>query len=109
MCKRGENMKKSLFLFGVIVMAAAPVLAGVDVKTTTEPYYIRNQHYSEEANRLIQLNKAYANGVPVHQKKQKATKAGEVVDTVFKYVDPGWDDNKFFVRDMPQQPGFSDL
>ena len=41
--------------------------------------------------------------------KQKTTKAGEVVDTVFKYVDPGWDDNKFFVRDMPQQPGFSDL
>ena len=31
-------MKKSLFLFGVIVMVAAPVLAGVDVKTTTEPY-----------------------------------------------------------------------
>lgn len=108
-------MKKNLLLFGILVIAASPVLAAVDVKQSTEPEYLRNSNYSSEAVRLIQLNKHYSNGEPVTVEKRRYSdnkflnKSGEVVNAVFKYIDPGYDDGKFFVRDMEQQPGFDDL
>lgn len=108
-------MKKNLLLLGMLVVGASPVLASVDVHTTTEPYYLRNGNYSSEAVRLIQLNKHYANGVEINTRTSRFPndtfwhKTGNVVDAVFKYIDPAWDDKKFFVRDMPQQPGFNDL
>lgn len=108
-------MKKNLLLLGMLVIAASPVLAGVDVHTTTEPYYLRNGNYSDEAIRLIQLDKHYANGIQVPQKKHVYSenaflnKSGEVINAVFNYLDPALDDGKFFLRDMPQEPGFDDL
>lgn len=108
-------MKKNLLLLGMLAIAASPVLAGVDVHTVTEPYYLRNGNYSEEAIRLIQLDKYYANGIQVTPRKRVYSengflnKSGEVIDAVFHYLDPGMDDHKFFLRDMPQEPGFDDL
>lgn len=102
-------MKKNLLLLGLLAFAVAPAFAEVDVHTTTEPYFLRNQHFSDEAIRLIQLDKYYANGTPVPKVNKHKNKAVEVVDAVFKYIDPAWEDDKFFVRDMPQQFGFEDL
>lgn len=102
-------MKKNLLLLGMLVFAVSPAFATVDVDTITDPYFLRNQNYSYESIRLIQLSKNYANGTPVEIRNNHKNKAGEVVDAVFKYIDPAWDDGKFFVREMPQQFGFEDI
>lgn len=108
-------MKKNLILLGMLTIAASPVLAEVDVHTLTEPYYLRNSNYSSETIRLIQLDKHYANGVPVAQKKVKYSDnnflnaTAEAIHAAFKYWDPAWDDGKFFTRDIDQQFGFDDL
>ena len=109
-------MKKNLLLFGILVLAAAPALAEVDVNTLTEPYYLRNSNYSSEAIRLIQLDKHYANGIPVAQNKKVKysdnkflNATAEAVHAAFRYWDPAFDDGKYFTRDIDLIFGFDDL
>lgn len=108
-------MKKNLILVGMLLLASLPSLASVDVTTYTQPYYLNNSNYSSEANRLIQLSKHYANAVPVKETKKVYSDnkflnaTGEAIDAAFKYIDPAWDDERFFRRDLPQSFGFEDL
>lgn len=108
---------KKLLLLGLVAMIAAPAFAGMDVRESTSPETLRNGNYSEEAIRLIQLNKAYANAVPINLPDPNHYKIGnkffdttsDVLREIFIYIDPSYDDNKFFVRDLRFKTGYEDI
>lgn len=110
-------MKQKLVLLGLLAITAAPAFATMDVRESTTPETLRNGNYSEEAIRLIQLNKAYANAVPANLPDPNHYKIGnkyfdttsDVIRTIFMYIDPSFDDNKFFVRDLRFKTGYEDL
>lgn len=84
---------------------------------STTPEVLRNGNYSEECIRIIQLNKAYANAVPYNEPDPNHIKIGnkffdttsDIVRNIFIYLDPSYDDNKFFTRDIRMKTGFEDL
>ncbi len=109
-------MKRNLLL-GILALATLPAFASMDVKESTTPETLRNGNYSEECIRLIQLNKAYANAVPYKEPDYNRVKIGnkvfdttsDVVRNIFIYLDPSYDDHKFFTRDIRMNTGFEDL
>lgn len=103
-------MKKSLFLSAIILSAALPVLAAVDVNETTTPEFLYNGGYSTEAIRLIQYNKSYANGENLRSQEQNKVRNRSVFTKFMDYLDPSRDDGKFFNRDIElQNPNYEDL
>ncbi len=110
-------MKRNLLLIGLLAIAAVPAFATMDVRESTTPEVLRNGNYSEECIRIIQLNKAYANAVPYNEPDPNHIKIGnkffdttsDIVRNIFIYLDPSYDDNKFFTRDIRMKTGFEDL
>lgn len=110
-------MKRNLLLIGLLALAAVPAFAGLDVRESTTPAVLRYGNYSEEAIRLIQMNKAYANARPYYEEDPNHIKIGnpvfdttsDVIRQIFIYVDPAYDDHRFFTRDLRTKPGYEDL
>lgn len=110
-------MKQNLLLIGLLAITAVPAFAGMDVHESTTPAVLRNGNYSDEAIRLIQLNKAYANAVPYTEADPNHFKIGnkvfdttsDVIRQIFIYADPAYNDHRFFTRDLRTKPGYEDL
>lgn len=103
-------MKKSLILSTMLLMAAIPAVASVDVRETTTPEYMYNGGYSSEAIRLIQYNKAYANGENLRALEQEKVRRRNFFVKFMDYLDPGRDDGKYMNRDLEMQnPNYEDL
>ncbi len=103
-------MKKSLILSTIMLMGAVPALAGVDIHETTSPQYLYNGGYSSEAIKLIQYNKAYANGEDFRAEEAARVNNKPFISKFLDYLDPSRDDGKFFLRDLElSTPTYEDL
>ncbi|HIS36005.1 TPA: hypothetical protein IAC10_05170 [Candidatus Scatousia excrementigallinarum] len=103
-------MKKSLILSAMMLMTAVPVLAGVDIHETTSPQYLYNGGYSDEAIRLIQYNKAYANGENLRAEEEQKARSKGWGSKFLDYLDPSRDDGRFFNRSIQMStPTYEDL
>lgn len=103
-------MKKSLILSTIILAAAIPAFASVDVNESTTPQYLYNNGYSSEAIRLIQYNKAYSNAENFRAEEQEKARNRRWITKFLDYIDPSRDDGKFFNRDIEMaNPTHEDL
>ncbi len=112
-------MKKFLLTVGILAIAL-PAFSSVDVKETTTPEYLDNYGYSDEAVRVIQMQKAMFNGekyiVPVssqsHAKYYTNNKVwNSLVDATrsfFTYLDPALDKGQFLRTDIKYYSNTSD-
>lgn len=103
-------MKKSLFLSAIILSAALPALAAVDVNEYNSPEYLYNAGYSSEAIKLIQYNKSFANGEDLRARELNKVRNRSVFTKFMDYLDPSRDDGKFMIRDIElKTPNYEDL
>ena len=103
-------MKKSLILSTLMLMAALPALASVDIHESTSPHYLYNGGYSDEAIRLIQYNKAYSNGVDFRAEEEYKARNKGWGSKFLDYLDPSRDDGRFFNRNIQMStPTYEDL
>lgn len=103
-------MKKGLILSALLLTASIPAMASVDIHETTSPQYLYNGGYSDEAIRLIQYNKAYANGMDLRAGEEQKARERSGFTKFFDYLDPSRDDGKFFNRGIRfSNPNYEDL
>jgi len=103
-------MKKSLILSTMLLMAAVPAVATLDVQESTSPEFLYNSGYSSEAIRLIQYDKAYANGENFRAAEQQKVRNKNIFVKFLDYLDPSRDDGRFLNRDLElQNPSYEDL
>ncbi len=113
-------MKKFLLTVGVLAISL-PAFAGIGVKESTSPEYLRNYGCSSEAVKYVQLNKAQVNGqpfvTPISDRRQsKLYTNSEVWNTIvdktvdfFNYIDPAQDKDKFMRQDIKYYANTQDL
>ncbi len=103
-------MKKSFILIALLLTGAIPALAGVDIKESTSPKFLYNSGHSDEAIRLIQYNKAYANGLDFRAEEEAKVENRSFMTKFLDYLDPARDDGEFFNRSLQlSNPGYDDL
>lgn len=103
-------MKKIFILIALLLTGAIPALAGVDIKESTSPRFLYNSGHSDEAIRLIQYNKAYANGLDFRADEEAKVKNKNFITKFLDYLDPGRDDGKYFNRTIQlSNPSYEDL
>ncbi len=103
-------MKKGLILSALLLTGAIPAFAGVDIHETTSPQYLYNGGYSDEAIRLIQYNKAYANGADLRAAEEAKAKDRGFMTKFWDYIDPSRDDGRYFNRSLQMSnPSYEDL
>lgn len=103
-------MKKGLILSALLLTGIIPAFASVDIHESTSPQYLYNGGYSDEAIRLIQYNKAYANGADLRAAEEAKARDKGFITKFWEYVDPSRDDGKFFIRNLNlSNPGYEDL
>ncbi len=103
-------MKKGLILSTLILTAAIPAIAGVDVNEMTSPKFLYNAGYSDEAIRLIQYDKAYANGMDLRAEEEAKVRNRSRMTKFWDYLDPARDDGKYFNRSLQfANPSYEDL
>lgn len=97
-------MKKLLLIVGLLALTL-PAFAGVDVKETTTPQFLDNYGISDEGIRLIQVQKAAADGRAYEAQEQNVN----FVRRFFNYLDPARDKGTFWRHDIKYYPNTKDL
>lgn len=97
-------MKKSLLIVGILALTL-PAFAGINVEETTSPQYLENYGNSQEAIKLIQMQKAAANGEAYEVPEKKLN----FVQRFWNYVDPARDKGEFWQHDIKYSPSAQDL
>jgi len=102
-----KNLKKYLILATLLVFVPVVANADVSVKDTTSYEFIRNQGYSDEVHRIIQVKtKDPATPVP----KETASKAKKFGWYLYDVVDPSVNKpNKFVDHNINYNPSIGDL
>ncbi len=85
-----KNLMKYAMIAAVAVMVSASVHAEVSVKETTSPEFIRNQGYSSEVSRIIEV-KTRDSATPISTEKPSVWKrfGWYLMETIDPSVDRG--------------------
>jgi len=113
-------MKKLLLTVGILAISL-PAFAGIGVKESTSPEYLKNYGCSDETVNYVQLNKAQVNGhayvAPVSSNRQSKFYTNSelwnnLVDKTtdfFNYLDPAQDKNEFMRHDIKYYANTKDM
>lgn len=113
-------MKKFLLTVGVLAISL-PAFAGIGVKESTSPEYLRNYGCSNETVKYVQINKAQVNGeqyvTPISDRRQSRLYTNSevwnnIVDRTvdfFNYIDPAQDKDQFMRHDIKPYANVQDL
>lgn len=93
-------MKKYFVLFGMLTLVPLSVQAQISVSDTVDPVFIKNQGYSDEASRLIQLrSRDQLAPQPVQEKDTVWQGIGKkfiyTVDPTFEHTEFGGHNTEF--------------
>ena len=100
-------MKKYLVLLALLALVPMMANADVSVKDTTSPEFIRNQGYSDDVNRIIQI-KTKDPATPIA--KEKDSKLKKFGWYLLENIDPSVDrPGKFADHNINMGPSIEDL
>ena len=100
-------MKKYFILIALIAFAPLMASAEVSVKDTTSPEFIKNQGYSSEVSRLIEI-KTKDPATPIA--KEGPSKIKRFGNYLLNVVDPAYEKkNTFGQHDINYSPSIDDL
>lgn len=104
---RGFTMKKYLILFGLLVLVPVVANAEVSVKDTTSPEFIKNQGYSSEVSRLIEI-KTKDPATPIT--KEETSRMKKLGHYLLNVIDPAYEKkNTFGDHNIRYSPTIDDL
>lgn len=100
-------MKKYFILVALFALVSLSANADVSVKDTTSPEFIKNQGYSSEVSRLIEI-KTKDPATPIA--KEKTPKIKKIGNYLLNVIDPAYEKKDTFGNhDIHYSPSIDDL